>query len=220
MKSTCTNIKNASANLHAHVNPTHAQQLAHVRGVTLNNSGLQLIQAGRAEEAIPLLQEALQLKLDGFGENSIPACISLSSLAEAYLAKYKEASASQVAVEADIQMAGELVARLGRAATAINSPEQNRIAREILRDINRITGERQKIAKMKSKDPVVTAVGNTISLEMLAKRCMYENCEKTYQKSDLRKCSRCCTMNYCCVECQKLDWKKHKPLCVVAAAEV
>jgi len=54
-----------------------------------------------------------------------------------------------------------------------------------------------------------------------------EECKKTYTEfyssgicktcenysSDLSKCSRCKNVNYCSVNCQKKDWKRHKKVC-------
>jgi hypothetical protein len=38
-------------------------------------------------------------------------------------------------------------------------------------------------------------------------------------KEKLLKCSRCKSVYYCSVECQKIDWKKHKLDCVVISPE-
>ncbi len=44
----------------------------------------------------------------------------------------------------------------------------------------------------------------------LTKRCTI--CEKTSQ--DMSSCGRCFTRYYCSIECQKRDWKDHKPECI------
>lgn len=43
-------------------------------------------------------------------------------------------------------------------------------------------------------------------------RC--DNCGPTMGKSCTLVCGRCCSVNYCCLECQKKDWKqKHHLEC-------
>lgn len=40
-----------------------------------------------------------------------------------------------------------------------------------------------------------------------------DTCKTWHLYSAIKKCSRCKVATYCSVECQKRDWKKHKPFC-------
>ena len=51
-------------------------------------------------------------------------------------------------------------------------------------------------------------------------RCCNLNCSHPGRKVDRSKmlsCTRCCDANYCSVECQKADWKRHKLACCATA---
>jgi len=46
--------------------------------------------------------------------------------------------------------------------------------------------------------------------------CYNPNCSlpgRKMQRSKMFYCTRCCTANYCSVECQKENWKKHRMIC-------
>jgi len=43
-----------------------------------------------------------------------------------------------------------------------------------------------------------------------------DGCHKASLLDNLKKCGNCKTVSYCSRECQKADWKAHKPRCCVA----
>jgi hypothetical protein len=43
-------------------------------------------------------------------------------------------------------------------------------------------------------------------------QCAYGDCDKTDIPENLKRCSGCLT-TYCSLNCQKLDWSKHKSFC-------
>ena len=44
--------------------------------------------------------------------------------------------------------------------------------------------------------------------------CALQGCEAEAVKPKGGRCSRCRSVSYCCKEHQKLDWKRHKRICV------
>lgn len=69
--------------------------------------------------------KAIEIKLEAYGEESRHICISLSGLCDAYLKL------------GDIDNARKQANRMLRIANKIEDPEQKRIAREILSDIQK-----------------------------------------------------------------------------------
>jgi TPR repeat protein len=49
--------------------------------------------------------------------------------------------------------------------------------------------------------------------------CASESCATAEKYDADRVCSGCRSVFYCCPECQRADWKGHKPACEVATAE-
>jgi hypothetical protein len=49
--------------------------------------------------------------------------------------------------------------------------------------------------------------------------CASESCETAEKYDADRLCAGCRSVYYCCPECQRADWKGHKPACRVATAE-
>ncbi|KAJ7597566.1 hypothetical protein C8J56DRAFT_1041759 [Mycena floridula] len=51
--------------------------------------------------------------------------------------------------------------------------------------------------------------------ELVLKECSRDQCPNQEQKAaQFQRCGSCHTVVYCCRECQKGDWKKHKPDCI------
>ena len=46
-----------------------------------------------------------------------------------------------------------------------------------------------------------------------ARICEFIDCDVDWDTSDLKKCSRCRAVLYCCVAHQRADWKNHKKIC-------
>ncbi|CAM9816964.1 unnamed protein product [Sphacelaria rigidula] len=44
-------------------------------------------------------------------------------------------------------------------------------------------------------------------------RSTTNSCLKCRKKAANLRCSRCRKAKYCCKECQRADWKSHKPAC-------
>ncbi|KAJ7251952.1 hypothetical protein C8J57DRAFT_668420 [Mycena rebaudengoi] len=45
------------------------------------------------------------------------------------------------------------------------------------------------------------------------------NCKVTMDRRDLKTCQKCRRVNYCSVQCQKIEWPEHKLLCAKAIDE-
>ena len=65
----------------------------------------------------------------------------------------------------------------------------------------------------------VSGAGSTAAAAVSAEKC--HSCGATQSKSggQLKKCLRCLTAKYCSAECQKKDWKKHRPGCEKTGAK-
>jgi ankyrin repeat protein len=46
-----------------------------------------------------------------------------------------------------------------------------------------------------------------------ARYCEYPECSSNKEEKDLKVCTRCKIVHYCCAEHQKLRWKEHKKIC-------
>ena len=93
-------------------------------GVSLNNQGNELISMGKYKEAIPIFKRALEIKEEAHGLYSVNYCISLSGYADCLMYTGDlDGAYSQARLMLDI-------------GQHIESPEQIRIAREILKDIS------------------------------------------------------------------------------------
>ena len=44
--------------------------------------------------------------------------------------------------------------------------------------------------------------------------CNYPHCLHQSKEQPCKECAACNITHYCCKECQKADWKRHKPLCI------
>ncbi len=93
------------------------------RGVILNNEAHELRKQERFSESVETYLAAISIKIRAYGENSVHVCISLSGLADAYLANKQ------------LDQAFKQATRMERIAILLNSREQTRIASEILCDI-------------------------------------------------------------------------------------
>ena len=75
-------------------------------------------------------------------------------------------------------------------------------------------GQRGEIVGVSGYDRDVRVGDDTISAEWreLSIACYNPECEKPELPAN-RRCSGCNTAQYCCRECQKADWTRHKPEC-------
>ena len=121
-------------NFHAHVQNdiTMEHMLALGPGITFNNEAYQAYERGNYFESLEKYKKAIEIKLKAYGENSIHICISLSGLADCYLKL------------GDLENATKEAQRMLRISECIKRPDQIKIAKEILVDI-------EKAAKSKSK---------------------------------------------------------------------
>lgn len=49
--------------------------------------------------------------------------------------------------------------------------------------------------------------------EKRAKRVQCDTCQKHFPYTKMKKCSRCRKATYCSVDCQRLDWQRHRDVC-------
>ena len=95
-------------------------------GCGLNNEAFLADARGDYQTAVDKYKQAIEIKLQAYGENSHHICISLSGLCDAYLSL------------GDVQNAKEQAQRMMSIAQAICDGEQMRIAQEILSDCEAI----------------------------------------------------------------------------------
>jgi hypothetical protein len=68
------------------------------------------------------------------------------------------------------------------------------------------TGGRCEMQSRRETQKMMEELGNEAEAEMTA-------CKVCYKVEGAQKCARCRTVSYCGKECQKKDWKRHKPVC-------
>ncbi len=98
---------------------------AMTEGIDLNNAAYMAFEKGNYKTSVEKYLKAIEIKLEAYGEESRHICISLSGLCDAYLKL------------GDIENARKQAIRMLRIANKIEDPEQKRIAREILSDIQK-----------------------------------------------------------------------------------
>jgi hypothetical protein len=181
--------------------------------IALNNKGVQLLNAEDFAGALGAFEACLRIKRAAYPPPSIHVCLSLSGLADAHLglaAGAKGTDAGRRALAAARGAAEEHLA----LATALKSPEQQRIAREVLADVAKAEGGARppRDPAADSLQPTVfTSGGGTVTSEPPTRRCFADACAAT---EDLKVCTRCERVYYCSVACQRASWPEHKPLCV------
>jgi tetratricopeptide (TPR) repeat protein len=169
-------------------------------GVDLNNQACQLQNMGRYQEAIALFKRALEIKKEAHGLYSVNYCISLSGLADCLM------------YSGDLDGAYAKARLMLDIATEIQSAEQGRIAKEILKDISVKTkkpllpDEKQGPLSKSSKKSTAhqTGDGSHIWIEPPVKRCHnFSNpAQMCSNVENLKQCGRCKTVYYCSRECQ------------------
>jgi len=117
---------------HLNINPTPAIVDALGIAVPLNNEGLVRFNRGDYAGSEKCFLEALRIKSIAYGEDSVHMCISLSGLADTYL-RWGKLNRSRQEAE-----------RMLGIATRIGNAEQQRIANEILADLNVAEGRPAK----------------------------------------------------------------------------
>ena len=105
--------------------PTQEKILAMTRGVELNNAAYVAHTKKDYKTALEKYKEAISIKLNAYGEDSLHICISLSGLSDVYLDM------------GDLENARKEANRMLKIAKNTGNPEQIRIAKEILTDISK-----------------------------------------------------------------------------------
>lgn len=101
-------------------------------GITFNNEAHQAFKRGNYVESLDKYKKAIDIKLKAYGEYSIHICISLSGLADSYLKLN------------DLENATKEAKRMLRISETIKRPDQIKIAKEILTDIEKATKSKSK----------------------------------------------------------------------------
>ncbi len=199
------------ATRHTHVNPTSAVIEALSRGVELNNLAHELQKAGRFDESEKSFLESLAIKLRAYPEDSVHICITLSGLADTMLEWAKATKNKQ-----RLCQAREYAKRMRAIAIRIKSPEQRRIADEIIGDIDKAEGgtRPERDISADTDSPAIIVGGGSITIEAPTARCAYTTCSATRSGGvDLQLCGRCKRTYYCSRVCQAADWPTHKTSC-------
>jgi hypothetical protein len=199
------------ATRHAHINPSLEVMEAMTRGVELGNRGNELRLAGRFEESEQAYAQSLAIKQKAFPEDSVHICITLSGLADTL---YEWAKATKSPER--LRQARLYAERMLAIATRIKSPEQRRVANEIIADITKEEGKGrpERDIPADTDTPAVIIGGGSISVEPPTARCGYMPCSATRSDGvDLKLCARCKRVYYCGRPCQTEDWAQHKKVC-------
>ena len=181
-------------------------------GIELGNRGNELKKSGRFEDAERAFNQSLAIKLRAYPEDSVHICITLSGLADTLL-DWGKATKS----EERLRQARAYAERMRAIAIRIKSPDQRRIADEILGDISKEQGgsrpERDTSADTDSAAVIIG--GSSVTVEHPTARCGYMPCSAIRNDgADLQLCGRCKRIYYCGRACQTKDWAEHKPSCV------
>jgi len=166
-----------------------------MEAIDLNNTAQSLSQSGRHQDALKLFQEALRLKIKACGTHSKQAALSYNALGECYmeLHQYDLARTNLEAALAFRQTEGETL--------------DTRVTRENLGRVCEEMGDLHGAREHRNNGTNLCA-NNT---------CMDEPPENGLR---LFSCSRCKAIYYCCKDCQKEDWKRHKVYCKVLSAGI
>ena len=70
-------------------------------------------------------------------------------------------------------------------------------------------------ASGKIPDPVGLMTIRIVDDQLAERQCAACGVWQTHSSKKLERCSKCQLAYYCCKECQKNDWKKHKVSCGV-----
>jgi len=170
-----------------YINPSMETATKQFEAVDLNNQGQMLNRQHRYQEALPLFQKALRLKIEAFGSHSIQAALSYNSLGECYL-KLGEHPLARENFEKALayrQTEGECM--------------DTRVTRDNLGRVCEELGDRQG-ARMHRREG--------------ANLCGNDECSAN-PGTRLPACAKCKAIFYCCASCQRVDWPRHKKYCTI-----
>ena len=185
--------------------------MALMQGVEFGNRAGELRNAGRFDESEKLYNQSLAIKLRAYPEDSVHICITLSGLADTML-EWAKATKSF----ARLSQARAYAERMRSIAIRIKSPDQRRIADEIIGDITREEGGAQPVrdTAADTDSPAVIIGGSSITIEAPTARCALMSCSANRgEGADLQLCGRCKRVYYCGRSCQTADWAEHKSRC-------
>jgi tetratricopeptide (TPR) repeat protein len=173
-----------------YINPSMETATKQFEAVDLNNQGQMLNRQHRYQEALPLFQKALRLKIEAFGSHSIQAALSYNSLGECYLklGNHQLARENFEKALAYRQTEGECM--------------DTRVTRDNLGRVCEELGDRQG-ARMHRREG--------------ANLCGNDECSANPPGAQTRlpACAKCKAIFYCCASCQRVDWPRHKKYCTI-----
>ena len=158
-------------------------QRALKEGVAVNNQADVEFKSGNYQRALSLYLKALEIKEAGVGKYGVRCGLPLIGLAETYI-KLKEYKNALVAAT-----------RLKKLAKKNNLPEQIRISRLLIDEINQKDSHDLYCEK------------ENIKSEIDSSKCVKCNSIGKYH------CGSCKLVNYCSPDCQMSDWKSHRIVC-------
>lgn len=178
------------------------------------------------DRALRLHLEALQLKIRGYGEDSIQAALSFNTLGETYLAiggdklaKAEESLRKALKVCNERELCGleqgpridAAVSRdnTGRVLEAKGKVDEAREMRMKGNAMNRIMCGSNGVRILMIHLLVLCVANQEFPTSSVSGRAGAMRSAK-----DLQKCSACKAVFYCGATCQRKDWRaRHKPLC-------
>ncbi|KAI0384030.1 hypothetical protein F5Y04DRAFT_293441 [Hypomontagnella monticulosa] len=183
---------------HAHIlnarNPNHVSLGAGYRdAISLSNQASLAMEAGQIDKSIKIHRRALSLKLRLFSETSLEASITYNGLGTALIraGRFDEA-------EEFLQKAFNVREPDGPREDAADT-------RDTIAALREAQGRFEEAREMRLKGSEKNEI-----------MCGNYKCgiNRLYALTELKACSACKSVFYCCKKCQAEDWKaRHKPLC-------
>lgn len=199
-----------------------------IRGVELNQQAYALSGAGDFAGAEAAYVAALAAKRRVHAEDSVNICITLSNRADNLLewAKAGGGGAAATSPRSLLAVARAEATHMLGIAQRLRSPDQARIARDILADVATAEAAAPPATPASERDPSLDSLaprtsvaplrggGFSVVTEPVSRVCIPCGVGGT---AALQLCGVCKRVYYCSKACQKSDWPAHRPTCKMSA---
>ena len=168
----------------------------------VNNRAISAFQSGQYDKALKLFKKSLKIQETGFGESHHSLSMPLTGLAECYMKLN------------DFDSALKEVKKLDRIVKKNKIKEQMKTVQELLEEIEKKSSEKADAENVKPSS-LTTFKTDENEKQLKCDEIKAANCGNCKATDPKFHCGACKTISYCTVECQKADWKTHKPKCIV-----